>query len=44
MKKLDTLKERNLKPKKQTVAFIKNFSKSLEILKTKDKNFRIYKN
>lgn len=44
MKKLDTLKHKNLKPKQETVNFLLNFSKSLAIMKVKEKRFIISKN
>ncbi|MDQ0783550.1 hypothetical protein [Chryseobacterium sp. W4I1] len=44
MKKNDSLKVKALKPKKQTIDFLLNYSKSLELVKTKSKNFPISKN
>ncbi len=44
MKKNDSLKVKTLKPKKQTIDFLLNFSKSLEIVKSKSKNYPISKN
>lgn len=44
MRKNDSLKVTALKPKKQTVEFLLNFSKSLEVVKTKSKNYPISKN
>ncbi|MDR6465514.1 hypothetical protein SAMN06265171_107173 [Chryseobacterium rhizoplanae] len=44
MKKNDSLKVKTLKPKKQTINFLLNFSKSLEIVKSKSKNYPILKN
>ncbi|EJL71117.1 hypothetical protein [Chryseobacterium populi] len=44
MKKNDSLKVKALKPKKQTIDFLLNFSKSLEIVKAKNKNYPISKN
>lgn len=44
MKKNDTLKRENLKLKKETIAFLLSFSKSVEVLKTKNKSFPITKN
>jgi len=44
MKKNDSLKVKTLKPKKQTIDFLLNYSKSLELVKTKSKNFPISKN
>ncbi len=44
MKKNDSLKVKTLKPKKQTIYFLLNFSKSLEIVKSKSKNYPITKN
>ncbi|CAI8923185.1 Uncharacterised protein [Chryseobacterium gleum] len=44
MKKNDSLKVKTLKPKKQTIDFLLNFSKSLEIVKSKSKNYPVSKN
>lgn len=45
MKKNDTLALKTLKPKKETIAFLLNFSKTLEIVRLKDKSpIRIIKN
>ncbi|RKS96846.1 hypothetical protein BCF58_3281 [Chryseobacterium defluvii] len=44
MRKNDSLKEKTLKPKKQTIDFLLNFSKNLEVVKTKNKNYPISKN
>ncbi|SHH82203.1 hypothetical protein SAMN05421866_3890 [Chryseobacterium oranimense] len=44
MKKNDSLKVKTLKPKKQTIDFLLNYSKSLELVKTKSKNFHVSKN
>ncbi|SDJ74352.1 hypothetical protein [Chryseobacterium jejuense] len=44
MKKNDSLKVKTLKPKKETIDFLLNFSKSLEIVKSKSKNYPITKN
>lgn len=44
MKKNDSLKVKTLKPKKQTIDFLLNYSKSLELVKTKSKSFPISKN
>ncbi|SDQ51933.1 hypothetical protein SAMN05421664_1893 [Chryseobacterium soldanellicola] len=44
MRKNDSLKVKTLKPKKQTIDFLLNFSKNLEIVKTKTKNYPISKN
>ncbi len=44
MKKNDSLKVKTLKPKKQTIDFLLNFSKSMEIVKSKSKNYPILKN
>lgn len=44
MKKNDSLKVKTLKPKKQTIDFLLNYSKSLEVVSTKNKNFPISKN
>jgi hypothetical protein len=44
MKKNDSLKVKTLKPKKQTIDFLLNYSKSLELVKTKSKNFPVSKN
>ncbi|SFI43323.1 hypothetical protein SAMN05443292_2577 [Halpernia frigidisoli] len=44
MKKFDILKTKKLMPKKETVSFLLQFSKSLAILKTKTKKYLISKN
>lgn len=44
MKKNDSLKVKTLKPKKQTINFLLNFSKSLEVVKGESKNYPILKN
>lgn len=44
MKKIDTLNAKKLKPKKSTVNFLLNFSKSLEVIRTKAEVYRITKN
>ncbi|MDN3690925.1 hypothetical protein QWZ06_00900 [Chryseobacterium tructae] len=44
MKKNDSLKVKTLKPKKQTIDFLLNFSKSIEIVKSKSKNYPVTKN
>ncbi|PJJ64815.1 hypothetical protein CLV73_3184 [Chryseobacterium geocarposphaerae] len=44
MKKNDSLKVKALKPKKETIEFLLSYSKSLEIVKTKAKNYPISKN
>lgn len=44
MKKNDSLKVKTLKPKKQTVDFLLSFSKNLEVVKTRNKNYPISKN
>ncbi|WP_291881299.1 hypothetical protein [Chryseobacterium sp.] len=44
MKKNDSLKVKALKPKKETIEFLLSYSKSLEIIKTKAKNYPITKN
>ena len=44
MKNLDILKPKVLKPKNETVLFLLQFSKSLTILKTKEKKYLISKN
>ncbi|WP_262904148.1 hypothetical protein [Chryseobacterium tagetis] len=44
MKKNDSLKVKTLKPKKETIEFLLSYSKSLEIIKTKAKNYPITKN
>jgi len=44
MRKNDSLKVKTLKPKKQTIEFLLSFSKNLEIVKTKNKNYPISKN
>ena len=44
MKKNDTLNEKLLKPKKQTIDFLLSYSKNLAVLKTKSKNLTVSKN
>ncbi|WP_262483431.1 hypothetical protein [Chryseobacterium luteum] len=44
MNKNDSLKVKTLKPKKQTIDFLLNYSKSLEVVYAKNKNFPISKN
>lgn len=44
MKKIDTFNFKKLKPRKETVEFILNFSKSLEFVKTKQGQFVLVKN
>lgn len=44
MKKNDTLNEKLLKPKKQTISFLLSFSKSISVLNTKTKGHVLCKN
>lgn len=44
MKKIDTLNEKLLKPKKQTIDFLLSYSKSITVLKSKTKNQIVSKN
>ncbi len=44
MKKNDTLNENLLKPKRQTVDFLLNYSKSIVVLKTTSKNHIVSQN
>ncbi len=44
MKKNDSLKVKALKPRKETIDFLLSYSKSLEVVKTKTKNYPISKN
>lgn len=44
MKKNDTLHANTLKPKKQTVAFLLNFSKSIAVIRTRFKTQVVSKN
>ncbi len=44
MKKNDSLKVKTLKPKKQTIDFLLSYSKSLEVVKTRARNYPISKN
>ncbi|MDR6699710.1 hypothetical protein J2W57_003113 [Chryseobacterium ginsenosidimutans] len=44
MRKNDSLKVKTLKPKKQTIEFLLNFSKNLEVVKTERKSYPISKN
>lgn len=44
MKKNDTLNEKLLKPKKETINFLLNYSKSIGVLKSKGRNYIVSKN
>ena len=44
MKKIDTLNEKLLKPKKQAIDFLLSYSKSIAVLKSKTKNQIVSKN
>ncbi|MDR6515190.1 hypothetical protein [Chryseobacterium camelliae] len=44
MRKDDSLKVKTLKPKKQTIEFLLSYSKSLEVVKVREKNYPISKN
>jgi len=44
MRKNDSLKVKALKPKKETIDFLLNFSKNIDVVKTKSKNYPISKN
>lgn len=44
MKENDALKEKVLKPKKQTIDFLIQYSRSIEMVKGKRKSFLISKN
>ncbi|SHL16481.1 hypothetical protein SAMN05444267_101313 [Chryseobacterium polytrichastri] len=44
MKKNDSLKVKALKPKKEIIDFLLNFSKNIDVVKTKSKNYPISKN
>ncbi|MDR6129682.1 hypothetical protein [Chryseobacterium sp. SORGH_AS_1175] len=44
MRKNDSLKVKTLKPKKQTIEFLLSYSKSLEVVKVREKNYPISKN
>ena len=44
MKKIDTLNEKLLKPKKQTIDFLLSYSRSVGVLKTPTKTLVISKN
>lgn len=44
MKKIDTLNEKLLTPKKQTIDFLLSYSKSIAVLKSKTKNQIVSKN
>ena len=44
MKKNDSLKERLLTPKKQTIDFLLSYSQSIEVLKVKSKFHIVSKN
>jgi hypothetical protein len=39
-----TLVTQNLKPKKEVVSFLLNYSKALQVVKVKDKSFEIIAN
>lgn len=44
MKKIDSLNTKMLKPKKGTIQFLLNFSKSIEVVKMPNKKMVINKN
>lgn len=44
MKKIDTLNEKQFKPKKKTIDFLLSYSRSISVLKTKSKNQIVSKN
>jgi len=44
MRKNDSLKVTTLKPKKETIEFLLNYSKNIDVVKTKSKNYPISKN
>lgn len=44
MKKIDTLNEKRLKPKKQTIDFLLRYSQSIQVIKLKSKNLIVSKN
>lgn len=44
MRKNDSLKMKNLKPKKQTIDFLLSFSKNLEVVKIKNNHIHLSKN
>lgn len=44
MKNIDSLKQKQLKPKKQTVDFLLNFSKSIEVVIRLNKPYTLSKN
>lgn len=44
MKNNDSLKMKSLKPKKQTIDFLLNFSKNLEVVKIKKDHYHLSKN
>lgn len=44
MKKIDSFTPKLMKPKKETIEFIKQFSKSVDVLKTKNKKILVSKN
>ena len=44
MKKFDTLKEKRLTPKKQTIDFLLSYSQSIEVIKLKSKIHIVSKN
>ena len=44
MKKNDSLKQKVLKPRKQTIDFLLSFSKSIDVVKIKNTPYHISKN
>jgi len=44
MKNNDSLKTKSLKPKKQTIDFLLNFSKNLDVVKIKNHHCHLSKN
>lgn len=44
MKKIDILTPKAIMPKRETVKFLLNFSKSLEVIKTKNLQVAVMKN
>lgn len=44
MKKIDSLNKKILKPRKQTIDFLLSFSKSIDVIQIREKNYLISKN
>lgn len=44
MKKIDTLNQKLLKPRRQTISFLMSYSSSIDVLKTKSTTLIVHKN